>query len=53
METHKEVDLAPHLVVGLVLQVGETEKRPQTLGFESMDPFFRVSKQGPVHVSRP
>ena len=24
--THKEVDLAPHPVVGLVLQVGDTEK---------------------------
>ena len=27
--THKEVDLAPHPVVGLALQVGETEKFPQ------------------------
>ena len=24
--THKEVDLAPHPVVGLVLQIGDTEK---------------------------
>ena len=31
--THKEVDLASHTVVGLVLQVGDTEKFPQTLGF--------------------
>ena len=35
--THKEVDLAPHLVVGLVLQVGNTEKFPHALGFESLD----------------
>ena len=42
--TLKKVDLAAHPVVGLVLQVGETEKCP---GFESLDPFFRVSKQGP------
>ena len=38
--THKEVDLAPHPVVGLVLQVGDTEKFPHALGFESVDPFF-------------
>ena len=44
--THKEVDLAPHPVVGLVLQVGDTEKFPQALGYESQDPFFTVSKQG-------
>ena len=45
--THKEVDLAPHPAVGLVLQVGDTEKFPHALGFESLDSFFRVSKQGP------
>ena len=44
---HKEVDLAPHPVVGLVLQVGDAEKFPCAFGFESLDPFFRVSKQGP------
>ena len=45
----KEVDLVPHPVVGLVLQVGDTEKFPQALGFESLDPFFffRISKLGP------
>ena len=31
--THKEVDLAPHPVVGLALQVGDTEKFPHALGF--------------------
>ena len=30
--THKGVDLAPHPVVGLVLQVGDTEKFTQALG---------------------
>ena len=45
--THKEVDLAPHPVGGLVLQVGDAEKFPQALGFEGLGPFFRVSKQGP------
>ena len=33
--------------IGLVLQVGDAEKFPQALGYESLDPFFRVSKQGP------
>ena len=44
--THEKVDLAPHRVVGLVLQVGDTEKFPHVLGFETLDPFCRVSKQG-------
>ena len=43
--THKEVDLAPHQVVGLLLQVGVAEKFPHVVGFESLDSFFRVSKQ--------
>ena len=43
---HKEVDLAPHPVVGLVLQVEDVERFPHALGFENLDPFFRVSKQG-------
>ena len=41
--THKETDLAPHPVVGLVLQVGDAEKFSQALGFEGLDPFLRVS----------
>ena len=44
--THKEVDLAPHLIIGLVLHVGDVEKFPKALGFQSLDP-FSVSKQGP------
>ena len=47
--THKEVDLAPHPVVGLVLQVGDAEKFPQALGFEGLDPFLRVISR--VHDS--
>ena len=42
--THKEVDLAPHPVIRLVPQVGDAEKFPQAFGFESLDPFFTVSK---------
>ena len=49
--THKEVDLA-HPVVGLVHQVGDREKFPQALGFESLDLFFRVSKQDPFSSRR-
>ena len=45
--THKGVDLAPHQVIGLVLPVGDTEKFPNVLGFEGLDPFLRVSKQSP------
>ena len=49
--THKKVDLALHPVVGLVLQVGDTEKFSHALGFESPDPFFRVSQQGPCFTA--
>ena len=35
--THKEVDLASHPVIGLLLQVGGAEKFPQALGFKSLD----------------
>ena len=45
--TNKEVDIAPHSVIGLVLQDGDAEKFPQVLGFEGLDLFFRVCKQGP------
>ena len=50
---HKEVDLAPHAIVGLVIQVAEVEKFPQALGFESLDPFFflRISEQGPCFTA--
>ena len=48
--THKEVDLALHSDVGLVLQVGDTEKFLHALGFESLDP-FSVSKQGPCFTA--
>ena len=46
LRTHKEVDLAPHPVDVLVLQLGDKQKLPHALVFESLDPFFRVSKQG-------
>ena len=45
--TYKEVDLSPHAVVDLLLQVGDAEKFPQALDVESLDPFFfSVSKHG-------
>ena len=50
--THKEIDLAPHPVTGL-LQVGDTEKFCHALSFESLNPFFfsKVSKQGPCFTA--
>ena len=51
MWTHKAANLAPHPVVGLVLQVGDEEKFPQALGFQNLDPFFRVSKLGPCFTA--
>ena len=44
--TSKEVDIAPHPIVGLVLQAGIPDLFPQAFGFEGLDPFLRVSKQG-------
>ena len=38
-------------VVGLVLQVGDAEKFSQALGFKGLDPFLRVSKQGPCFTA--
>ena len=52
MWTHKDVDIAPHPVVGLVLQVENAEKFPSALCFESLDPFFFESARR-VHVSQP
>ena len=40
LSAHKEVYLALHPVFDLVLQVGDAEKFPQKLGFESLDPFY-------------
>ena len=48
---HTEVDLALRPVIGLVLQVRDAEKTPQVLGFETLDPFVRVSKQGPCFTA--
>ena len=49
---HKEVDLAPHLGIGLVLQEGDTEKFPHALGFESLDSFFQNQQAGSMIHSR-
>ena len=51
--THKNVDLALHPVVGFVLQVGDAEKFPQALGFESMNRFFFPESGNRVLVSQP
>ena len=47
LRTHKGVDLAPHQVIGLVLQLGDAKKFPQALAFEGLDSFLSVNKQGP------
>ena len=49
--TRKEIDLVPHPVVGLLLHVGDAEKFPVALSFESLDPFFSESARR-VHVSQ-
>ena len=40
-----------HPDIGLELQVGDAEKFPQALGFENLDPFLRVTKQGPCFTA--
>ena len=49
--TEKEVDFALHPVIGLVLEVKDTEKFPQALSFESLDPFLESASW--VYVSQP
>ena len=51
--THKEVDLAPHPVTGLVFQVGDAEKFPFALAFESLDLFSQSQQAGNMFHSRP
>ena len=50
--TRKEVHQDPHSVVGLVLQVGDTEKFPQALGFEGLDLFFSQEAGSTFHNHR-
>ena len=45
--TNKEVNLAPHPVVGLVLKIEDAENFPQALGFKGLDSFFRVKRHCP------
>ena len=49
---NKEVDLAPHSVVGLVLQVGDKENFSKALGFENLDTFFQSQQAGSVFLFR-
>ena len=49
--TYKALDLAPHPVVDLVLQVGDVGKCPKALGFGSLDQFLTASKQGPCFTA--
>ena len=43
MWTRKDVDLAPHPVVGLVLLVGDAKKLTQAFGFKSFQDLFSES----------
>ena len=49
--THKGVDLVPHSVVGLVLQVGD-EEFPQALDFEGPDLLFSQQTGSMFHSHR-
>ena len=49
--SHKEVDLAPHAVVSLLLPVGDARKFLQALCFKSLNPFFFLESASSVHVS--
>ena len=49
--THKEVHLAPHSDVGLVLQVEDVEKFPQALGFGKPGLFFQSQQAGSLFHS--
>ena len=50
--THKEVDLAPHPVVGLVPQVEDAEKFPHAFRFKSLAPFFESRQAGSMFLSQ-
>ena len=34
-----------------MVQVGDAEKFPKALGFDGLDPFLRVNKQGPCFTA--
>ena len=47
--TYEDVDLALHLVIGVMLQVGDKEKFSHAHGFESFDPFFSQQTRSLFH----
>ena len=49
--THKEVDPALHPVLGLLLEVGDAEKFPLALSFESLDSFLQSQQAGSMFDS--
>ena len=49
--TYEEVDLVPHPVVGLVLQVGDTEKFPHAFEFRKPESsFYSYSRKAETGV---
>ena len=51
LRTHEAPGQAPHIVIGLVLSVRDTEKFPQALGLECLDSLSSSASR--VHVSHP
>ena len=49
--THKEVDLVPRPVIGLVLQVGDNSVVSSGIWVRKSAFFFSVSKQGPCFTT--
>ena len=43
--THKVIDFVPYPAIGLVVQVGDTEKFPNACGFESLEPFIKSQNE--------
>ena len=50
LRVHKVVDLTPHSVFGLVLQVGDAKKFPQALGFKSLEILSPVNGESHIRV---
>ena len=46
-QTHKEADFAPASNRWSCAPVGDAEKFPQAIGYESLGPLLRVNTQGP------
>ena len=50
--THKDADHALRRVLGLMLQIGDTQKFPHALAFKSQDHFSQSQQAGSMFHSR-